>query len=104
MRRVVIAGIVMAVLTTACGGGDDATRTTGVIGAEDDAGAEASTGLPGAEFYLGLADDGAILRVNVGDTITARLPIDHPSDPPWIVAQPPDPAIWGGGVLLFLCP
>lgn len=107
MRRVVTIGIVMAVLMAACGGGDDAdtTSSTGVdetlagetSTTEAAATTEAAGWTQGAEFALGIADDGAVLRVSVGDTITARLPIDDPGDEPWIIAQPPDPVVLGIG-------
>ncbi len=107
MRRVVIVGIVIAVLTAACGGGDDAVTTSSTDMDETVAGETSTTEAAattmtelraqGAEFVLGLADDGAVLRVGIGDTITAHLPIDDPGDPPWIIAQPPDPVVLGIG-------
>jgi acyl-CoA dehydrogenase len=107
MRRFVIIGIVMAVLTAACGGGDDADTTSSTDMDETVAGETSTTEAAattmtelraqGAEFALGIADDGAVLRVGIGDTITARLPIDDPGDTPWIIAQPPDPVVLGIG-------
>ena len=102
MRRVVIIGIVMTALTAACGGGDDAASSTDVdeiLAGETSitAAAAATPGAQGAELTLGLADDGSVLRVGVGDTITARLPIDDPGDAPWIITQPPDPLVLGIG-------
>ncbi len=108
MRRAAIVVVVMATLTAACGGGDDAATTTssteldaalaGETSATDaPATTVATPGVRGAEFTLVLADDGAVLRVGVGDTITARLPIDDPGDAPWIIAQPPDPVVLGIG-------
>ncbi len=107
MRRAVIVVVVMAMLTAACGGGDDAAETTTAELAEIGAGETLTTDVPattvatprvrGAEFTLVPADDGAVLRVVVGDTITARLPIDDPGDAPWIIAQPPDPVVLGIG-------
>ena len=98
MRRVLIIGVVMTALTAACGGGDDAASSTDVdeiLAGETSitAAAAATPGAQGAELTLGLADDGSVLRVGVGDTITARLPIDDPGDALWIITQPPDPLV-----------
>lgn len=100
MRRIVVIGIVMAVLTAACGDDDSVTTTESLDETSTTVAPATTASTPaaqGAEFTLGITDDGAILRVGVGDTITVRLPIDDPSDAPWIISQPPDPVVLGIG-------
>ena len=100
MRRIVVIGIVMAVLTAACGDDDSITTTESLDETSTTVAPATTASTPeaqGAEFTLRTTDDGAILRVGVGDTITARLPIDDPSDAPWIISQPPDPLVLGVG-------
>ena len=103
MRRTVIIGILTALVASACGGGsDDAATTTApttTLGEslEQTSTTEAAvtTTEPAgpAEFLLTEDDNGAVLRVHPGDAITMRLPIEDPSNPLWILAREPDPAI-----------
>jgi len=103
MRRTVIIGILTALVATACGGGnDDAATTTEpattlVEVPDQTSTTEAATATTEparpAEFLLTEADNGAVLRVQPGDAITIRLPIEDPSNPLWILAREPDPAI-----------
>lgn len=92
MRRNIIAGIVVAFVTAACGGNGAATTTIDEAGVGFDTAAALAAENP-AEFVLTDGDDGALLRVHPGDVIAMRLPVEDPANPLWILATEPDPAI-----------
>jgi len=102
MRRIVIIGVLTALLAAACGGGDDAsgTSTSTTVGVEDAGQAPGTSEAPAtteasgpAEFLLDESDNGAILDVRPGDAIVIRLAIEDPANPLWILAREPDPAV-----------
>ena len=99
MRRIIIIGVLAALTAAACGGGDDAastsTSTTTTLDQTATTEAAVTTTEPAgpAELLLTEDDNGAVLRVQPGDAITMRLPIEDPSNPLWILAREPDPAI-----------
>ncbi|MFH2073617.1 MAG: hypothetical protein ABIJ75_12285 [Actinomycetota bacterium] len=94
MRHTIILGVLVALVTAACGGGSAATGTTGIDESADgfDTAAALAAENP-AEFVLTDRDDGALLRVHPGDVIAMRLPVEDPANPLWILATEPDPAV-----------
>jgi hypothetical protein len=94
MRRTIIIGTLVALVTAACGNGGAATSTTTIDELADglDTAAALAAENP-AEFVLTEWDDGAVLRVRPGDVIAMRLPVEDPANPLWILATEPDPAI-----------
>jgi len=75
--------------TTAVAGAGPATTTTTTTAAPDVAAP--------ITFALGIDDDGARLRVRLGDEVVLRLPLSGLDDPGWILVIPPDPAVLAGG-------
>ena len=105
MRRFSILFLVAA-LAAACGGGaepaddDGATSTTAAAPRGDEATdttADPATTVTAApepkEFLLDEEDNGAIVRVQPGDAVIMRLPVEDPADPQWVIVREPDPAI-----------
>jgi len=85
--------LMVVVIATGC-----STRST-VTYLPDDGLMEdrAVTASESGEFLVTPSDQGSVLRVRVGDTITARLPLIEPSGPRWTVAQVPDPLVLAMG-------
>jgi predicted secreted protein len=83
----------LALFVAACGGSSDATATTDFF----DFGPESGS----ATFFLTEADSGAVLRVQPGDEIVARLPADGPA---WEIDEGPDAAVVAGGDSFFFEP
>jgi hypothetical protein len=108
VRRSVVTLTVLALLTVGCGGGGDAAGTTTTTLVSPDT-SEAPLPLetsstttttavdPSAEFVLTEADNGAVLRLNMGDTIIVRLTLGDPGEQPWIIAREPDPSVLSTG-------
>ena len=95
MRRIVILGVLTALLAAACGGGDDSVEasTTTTIEGTDEVTDTAAVPVRPTEFVVTENDNGAVLPVQPGDVITVRLPVEDPANPLWILATEPDPAI-----------
>jgi hypothetical protein len=102
--RIVTAAALGAVLLTACG--EEAVvaadSTTSTLAGADQTTVPAPDLTTVAEwapitFTLGIADDGARLRLRPGDEVVPRLPLTGLSDLGWILFIPPNPAVLGGG-------
>lgn len=104
MRRSAVVPVLLAVLTGACGGGAAVPSTTPAVPpgegtaattATDDTGDLSPAGEPGmpADHPVAEADDGTVLAVHPGDTITVKLPVEDPANPLWVIALEPDPAV-----------
>lgn len=104
--------LLLAVVTTGC-----ATQSTitflpedGIAdegGLADEGGIADEGGLvssEAAEFFITPGDQGSVLRVQVGDTVTARLPLADPTGPQWVVARVPDPLVLAVGDVFTWAP
>jgi hypothetical protein len=64
----------------------------------------AITATESGEFLVTPSDQGSVLRVRVGDAITARLPLTEPTGPQWVVARVPDPLVLAVGDVFTWAP
>jgi hypothetical protein len=117
VRRFILL-IALALLTVACGGGDDAATGDSVAGTttvddtavgamtvpEGDMDAPDATNPVVASFILRSRDDGARLRLAVGDEILTRLDPGFAGDQIWVLATPPDPNVLSGGDSITFMP
>lgn len=99
MRRallVVLALVALALVVAACGGSSSDTTAAGDIDIIDPGPEEGP-----ATFFLTEADDGAVLRIQPGEEIVARLAADGPV---WQLDAPPDGTVVAGGDSFFFEP
>ena len=93
MRRALL--VAFALVVAACGGSSSGTTTD-----DRDILDLGSEGGP-ATFFLTEADDGAVLRIQPGEEIVARLAADGPV---WQLDAPPDGTVVAGGDSFFFEP